>query len=302
MKFEVTILGSSSATPVFNRHPTSQLLNVHDTFILIDCGEATQMQLVRYGIKPSKIQYILISHLHGDHYLGLIGLLSSLNLNGRKEEIFLYGPKGLDELLKLHFHLSHTELKYPLHFHETHHIQECIIDAKSFTVETIPLQHSVQCTGFKISEKHRGFKLRKEKITEYDIPLEKLNGIKEGADFLRADGLSVPNAELTELPAPLRSYAFFSDTKYLPEIADSIRGVSTLYHEATFTAEMTERALFTFHSTAGQAAMMAVNAGIENLLLGHFSARYRDLNPILEEALQIFPSSRLALEGLTFQI
>lgn len=302
MKFEVTILGSSSATPVFNRHPTSQLLNVHDTFILVDCGEATQMQLVRYGIKPSKIQYILISHLHGDHYLGLIGLLSSLNLNGRKEEIFLYGPKGLDELLKLHFLLSHTELKYPLHFHETHHAHECIIEEKTFKVETIPLQHSVQCTGFKFSEKHRGRKLRKEKIAEHEIPLEKLNGIKEGDDFLRADGRRIPNAELTDAPAPLRSYAFFSDTKFLPELADSIRGVSTLYHEATFTAEMTERAEFTFHSTAGQAAMMASISGIENLLLGHFSARYRDLNPILEEAVQIFPSSRLALEGLTFQI
>lgn len=302
MKFEVTILGSSSATPIFNRHPTSQLLNVHDIFLLVDCGESTQMQLLRYGIKPGKIQHILISHLHGDHYLGLVGLLSSMNLNGRKEELFLYGPKGLDTLLKLHFSLSLTELKYPLHFHETRLACELIIDTKSFTVETIPIRHSIPCTGFKFTEKPRGLKLRKEVVKELGIAIELLPGIKEGADYLSPSGTVHPNTSLTEIPAGPRSYAFFSDTMFVPEMADSIRGVSTLYHEATFTSEMLERAGQTFHSTAAQAAQMAIEAGAEKLLIGHFSARYRDLNPILEEAVKVFPETRLALEGLTFQI
>jgi len=302
LKFEVTILGSSSATPIFNRHPTSQLLNVHDVFILIDCGESTQMQLLRYGVKPGKIQHIMISHLHGDHYLGLIGLLSSMNLNGRKDEIFLYGPKGLDELLDLHFRLSHSELRYPLHFHETRLEQDIILDAPGFYVETIPISHSITCTGFKVTEKPRSLKLRKQIVQELGISVELLPGIKEGNDYVSPTGEIFANADLTELPAAPRCYAFFSDTCYLPERVPSIQGISTLYHEATFTNEMSERAALTFHSTAEQAALMALAAGVGKLLIGHFSARYRDLNPILEEAVKVFPETQLALEGLTFQI
>lgn len=302
MKFEVTILGSSSATPIFNRHPTSQLVNVHDTFVLIDCGESTQMQLLRYGIKPGKIQHILISHLHGDHYLGLIGLLSSMNLNGRKEAVFLYGPKGLDQLLELHFSLSCTQIKYPLLFKETKLEKEVIIDMGSFYVETIPISHSIPCTGFKISEKPRSLKLKKQIVQDLNIPIELLAGIKEGNDYINPAGEIYKNTDLTEIPSLPRSYAFYSDTKYLPESIDYIKGISTLYHESTFTNEMSERAALTYHSTAEQAALMAMAAGAEKLLIGHFSARYRDLNPILEEALAVFPNTQLAIEGLTFQI
>lgn len=302
MKFEVTILGSSSATPIFNRHPTSQLVNVHDTFILIDCGESTQMQLLRYGIKPSKIQHILISHLHGDHYLGLVGLLSSMNLNGRKEEVFLYGPKGLDQLLDLHFSLSCTQIKYPLHFKETKLEKEVIIDMSSFFIETIPISHSIPCTGFKVSEKPRSLKLKKQVVQDLGIPVELLAGIKEGDDYINGAGELFKNTDLTDLPPLPRTYAFYSDTKYLPESIDNIRGISTLYHEATFTNEMADRAALTFHSTAEQAALMAQAAGAQKLLIGHFSARYRDLIPILEEAVAVFPNTRLAIEGLTFQI
>jgi len=302
LKFEVTILGSSSATPIFNRHPTSQLVNVHDTFILIDCGESTQMQLLRYGIKPGKIEHILISHLHGDHYLGLIGLLSSMNLNGRKESVFLYGPKGLDQLLELNFSLSCTQIKYPLLFKETKLEKEVIIDMDSFYVETIPISHSITCTGFKISEKPRSLKLKKHIVQDLNIPVELLAGIKEGNDYINPAGEIYKNTELTDIPPLPRSYAFYSDTKYLPESICYIKGISTLYHESTFTNEMSERAALTYHSTAEQAALMARAAGAEKLLIGHFSARYRDLNPILEEAMAVFPNTKLAIEGLTFQI
>jgi len=288
---------------MFNRHPTAQWLDIQDSHILVDCGEATQMQLLRYGLKSGRLQHIFISHLHGDHYLGLVGLLSSLNLNGRKDEVYLYGPQGLDSLLDHHFNLSETTLNFPLHYTSTTgRPPGIILNTPHFTVESFELYHSIPCMGFKFSEKPKSRRIIKEKIKLYDVPDLDMPSIKQGADYTTPEGLVIPNSELTADVQPSKSYAFCSDTRYEPGLTRVLAGVSTLYHESTFLSDMAARAQITYHSTAYQAADIALASGVEKLLLGHFSARYRDLNPLLEEAKHVFPNSFLALEGLTFSI
>ncbi|WP_207426190.1 ribonuclease Z [Pedobacter sp. SYSU D00535] len=303
MRFEVTILGSSSATPIFNRNPSAQLLNINERFFLIDCGEGTQQQLLRNGLKAQRIEYIFISHLHGDHYLGLVGLLSSLHLNGRTKPLFLFGPPQLKEILDIQFKYSQTELRYELVFRATQTERpEMIFENQDVVVETFVLDHRIPCTGFKFSQKRRLRKIRKDKVEALNIPVEMIPHIKRGADYTSPDGRVHKSAELTTEPDEPKSYAYCSDTLcswgYLPQI----KGVDTLYHEATFMHDMHERALETYHTTSLQAAEVAINAGVKQLLLGHFSARYRELEPLLDESRSLFPNSKLALEGQTFVI
>lgn len=303
MRFEVTILGSSSATPIYNRNPTAQVLNVNERLYLIDCGEGTQQQMLRFDIKASHIDHIFISHLHGDHYLGLVGLLSSLHLNGRKKPLFLFGPAPLIEIIDLQLKYSETVLQYPLQFTATDADKvETLVVNDDVTVETIPLDHRIPCTGFLFREKKRLRKLIKEEIERLNIPIAFYTPIKKGASYTAPDGTVYSNESLSVDSATPRTYCYCSDTlpvdKYYPQIANT----DLLYHEATFLNAMLDRAKETHHTTALQAGEIALNNRAKKLLIGHFSARYKVLDELLEEARSVFPHTELAIEGKTFVI
>jgi ribonuclease Z len=303
MKFEVTILGSSSATPIFNRNPTSQALNINERLYLIDCAEGTQQQMLRFGIKSSRIEYIFISHLHGDHYLGLVGLLSSLHLNGRTKPLTIFAPAPLKEIINLQLKYSETTLQYNVEYVDTDPNEaKVILSNADVLIETIPLNHRIDTTGFLFKQKKRNRKLLKEKLEELNIPIEYYTALKKGVDYTANDGTVYKNNTLTSAPEEPKSYAFCSDTIYTEQYFDQIRDVTLLYHESTFLHNMLERAQSTFHTTSLQAAMVAKAVGAEKLLLGHFSARYKTLNELLEEAKTVFPNTELAIEGKIFII
>jgi ribonuclease Z len=303
MRFEVTILGSSSATPVYNRNPTAQLLNCNEKFYLIDCAEGTQQQLIKFGLKASKIDYIFISHLHGDHYFGLIGLLSSMHLNGRIKPLYIYAPAAIKEILELQFKHSDTKLKYELVYFETSTTKsEVIFENNDVTVETIILNHRIPCTGFKFTEKKRLRKLLVDKLENDNVAVELYHLLKRGVDLTLTDGTVLKNIDYTTDSATPKVYAYCSDTLYDERYFGSILNCDTLYHEATFLHEMIDRAIETHHTTALQAAQIAKLVGAKKLLIGHFSSRYKTLNELLEEAKEVFPQTELAIEGITFQI
>jgi ribonuclease Z len=303
MKFEVTILGSSSATPIYNRNPTAQALNINERLYLIDCAEGTQQQMLHFGIKASRVDYIFISHLHGDHYLGLVGLLSSMHLNGRTKPLTIFAPAPLKEIINLQLKYSETTLQYAIDYIDTRVDRpELILDNQDITVETIPLDHRIDCTGFLFRQKKRNRKLIKEKVEELNIPIEYYTALKKGVDYTANDGTLYENESLTMPPEEPKAYAFCSDTLYNEQYFEQIKGMDLLYHESTFLHDMLERAQSTFHTTALQAAQVALITGAKKLLLGHFSARYKTLNELLEEAQTVFPDSELAVEGKTFII
>jgi ribonuclease Z len=303
MTFEVTILGSSSATPVHNRNPTAQLLNCNEKFYLIDCAEGTQQQLIKFGLKASKIDYIFISHLHGDHYFGLIGLLSSMHLNGRIKPLYIYGPQAIQEILELQFKHSDTSLKYKLVYFPVDPTKpEVIFQNNDIVVETIILNHRIPCTGFKFTEKKRLRKLLIEKLEEQNIAVDLYPLLKRGVDLTLPSGTVLKNEDYTTDSAKPKSYAYCSDTLFDERYFESIKNCDTLYHEATFLHEMLNRAIETHHTTALQAAQVAQIVGAKKLLIGHFSSRYKTLNELLEEAKSVFENTSLAIEGNTYQI
>ena len=301
--FEIIVLGSSSATPAYNRNPSAQLLNINEKFYLIDCGEATQNQLNKFKLKSSRIDYIFISHLHGDHYLGLVGLLSTMHLNGRVKEIHVFGPPQLKEIIDLQLMVSETKLRYEVIFHFTHtEYTEQIFENNDVTVETIILNHRIPTTGFLIKEKPRKRKINTARLEEYDVPLEYIPLLKNGIDYSDKHGNVIPNAELTFDPTPARSFAYCSDTLYNENFIEQIEGVNFLYHEATFLHELIDRAVETYHTTALQAGIIAKKANVKQLMIGHFSARYRDLEPLLAEAKTEYDNTVLAIEGEKYLI
>jgi ribonuclease Z len=303
MKFEVTILGSSSATPIFNRNPSSQALNINERLYLIDCGEGTQQQMLRFDIKIGRIDHIFISHLHGDHYLGLVGLLSSMHLNGRTKPLYLFCPPRLKEVIELELECSETTLQYPIEYTFTDATKaEVILQNPDVTVETIPLDHGIPCTGFLFREKKRLRKLIKEKVEELDIPVVYYSPIKKGADYTLPNGSVIPNAELTVDSSDPKTYVYCSDTQFNIGYFNQISNATMLYHEATFLHNMLERAIETRHTTALQAAEVAKQTHAGQLIIGHFSARYKTLGELLDEAQSIFPNTELATEGRTFLI
>ncbi|NHA03212.1 ribonuclease Z [Mucilaginibacter sp. HC2] len=303
MKFEVTILGSSSATPIFNRNPTAQALNINERLYLIDCGEGTQQQMLRFDVKASRIDHIFISHLHGDHYLGLIGLLSSMHLNGRKKALYLFGPAHLKEIIDLQFKYSETTLQFPLEFTAIDaQNAEVIVNNSDVIVETIPLDHRIACTGFLFKEKKRLRKLIKEKLENLNVPVEYYTALKRGSDYTSASGEVYKNDTLTIDSQIPKSYAYCSDTIYNEQYFEQISNVTLLYHEATFLNDMLDRAKDTHHTTALQAGEIALKTHARKLLIGHFSARYKTLNELLDEARSVFPETELAIEGKTFAI
>ncbi|GAL87686.1 ribonuclease Z [Sporocytophaga myxococcoides] len=302
MPFEIKILGSSSATPVFNRHHSSQLLTINNQLFLIDCGEGTQLQLIKYKIRFTKINYIFISHLHGDHYLGLVGLLSTMHLNGRTKDLYLFGPPGLDEIITIQLKHSETFLNFKIIFTELDTTtQKVILDLENLTVETIPLIHRINCCGFLFKEKPKKRKIDKTKIPDHVTPLQ-IIALKEGEDVIDKEGNLLKSEQYTFPARKSRSYAYCSDTAYNPGMFGQIKGVDMLYHEATFLHDMESRAKETYHSTTLQAAWTAKETKVKTLLLGHFSARYKDIEPHLAEARTIFQNSFLAEEGLVFTI
>jgi ribonuclease Z len=301
MKFEVTILGSSSATPIFNRNPSAQALNINDHLYLVDCGEGTQQQMLRFDVKFSRIDHIFISHLHGDHYLGLVGLLSSMHLNGRSKTLKLFGPPELKEIIDLQLKYSDTTLQYPIDFIPTNaHTAEVILDNQDITVETIPLDHRIACTGFLFREKKRLRKIIKERIADLNIPVEYYSAIKKGSDYVSPEGKLYKNADITLNPEEPKTYAYCSDTLYNESYFAQISSADLLYHESTFLNNMLERAQSTYHTTAWQAGEVAIKTHAKKLLIGHFSARYKTLNELLDEARSVFPDTELAVEGRTF--
>lgn len=300
--FQVTILGCSSATPTFDRHPTSQFLIANDRHFLIDCGEAAQIQMRKFKIKFAKINHIFISHLHGDHIFGLPGLLSSFHLNGRTNELTLYGPAGIKEILDVTFRFSETVLRFPLNIVTIDPSKnEVIYDDKMLTVETIPLKHRIPCAGYLFREKQYQRSLIKSEVERLKIPIELLPELKKGNDVTLPDGSLVRSLDVSTAPPKPRSYAYCSDTAYSESILPLIEGSSLLYHEATFANEMAKRAKETFHSTAEQAATIAKKANVGKLLIGHYSARYSDLQPLLKEARGVFPETYLSREGESYE-
>jgi len=303
MTFELTILGSNSATPAYGRNQTSQILNINEKLYLIDCGEGTQHQLLKYNIKSSRIKYIFISHLHGDHYLGLIGLISSMHLIGRREELTLFGPPELKEIIDIHLLYSDTKLRYPLIFHPVQSSQEqVILENDDVIVRSFPLDHRISCTGFRFDERARLAKINIEAVKAQGVPMECLPVLKQGNDCVSDDGKVYKSEEFTYPPPLTRSYAFCSDTLDSGSYHDSIRGVNLLYHEATFLNDLLLRAAETYHTTALQAGVIAKSVLAKKLLIGHFSARYRSLEPLLNESRSVFQNSFLAMEGITFPI
>ena len=303
MKFEVTILGSSSATPIFNRNPSAQALNVNERLYLIDCGEGTQQQMLKFDVKARRIDHIFISHLHGDHYLGLVGLLSSMQLNGRDKPIHIFCPANLKEIIDIQLRFSETALEYEVNYKFTNaEVAEVILDNPDVTVETIPLDHRMACTGFLFREKKRMRKLIKEKVEELKIPVEYFSALKKGADYTDAKGWLYKNDTLTIDSSEPKTYVYCSDTLPGDNYISQISNATLLYHEATFLNNMLERAIETHHTTALQAAEVAVKSNAKKLIIGHFSARYKTLNELLDEARSIFPETELAIEGRVFEI
>lgn len=300
---KLTVLGNGSGGPVQGRHYTMQVLQVENDCFLIDCGEACQQQLYRYKVRYDRFNQIFISHLHGDHVFGLAGLLTSYSLKKRDTPLLVFSPPGLRELIETTFRITGVRLSYPLEFHEVDADRHALVfENKRVEVWSIPLNHRTPCAGWLFRQKPKLLNLRKEKIEEYAIPYQHLPGIKHGADLVLPDGRTVPNAELTHPPKPLRSYAFCSDTAYSDRVAETVRGVSLLYHEATFSNEHREEATVAYHSTAEQAAWVARQAGVERLLLGHFSGRYTTLEQHVAEARAVFAESYVAEEGETYAV
>jgi ribonuclease Z len=303
LDFELKILGSSSATPSVSRFPTSQILTIGNQINLIDCGEGTQMQLMRFKIKPQRICNIFISHMHGDHYFGLFGLISSMQLQGRTASLNLFGPPGLSELLSLSLRYSNTHLAFQINFRELDQsVYQQIHEEHFFTVHALPMEHRVSCCGFLFREKPKLRHLLKGAFPPNLSPSQLLK-LKHGEDLYDEAGqVLLRHKDVTCDPRPSRSYAYFSDTRYNEDLLPYIRHVDLLYHEATFMDDLRHRAVQTFHSTARQAAELAAKAQVRQLLIGHFSVRYKDLTPLLEEARLYFPNTQLAVEGTTVRV
>lgn len=303
MSFSITILGSSGALPAYGRFPSSQLVAVENRHFLVDCGEGAQMQLMRYQANLHRINHILISHLHGDHYLGLMGLLFTMHLSRRTNDLHLYGHAGLDDIITTQLRHAQSAPGFPLHFHRlAKGVRETIYEDDRLTVETIPLRHKLPCSGFLFREKKKPRRINKEKLPE-GLRIRQLAELKLGLDVTDDDGnVLYSNESLTLPPRRSRSYAYCSDTAYDEKLPRYIQGVDLLYHEATFTSADADKARETLHSTTLDAGRIAAQAKVSRLLIGHFSARYKDLGPMLEETRSVFAPAELAVEGSVFTV
>jgi ribonuclease Z len=300
---KLTILGSSSALPTSERFPSAHVLNAHERLFLIDCGEGTQMQLRKNKIKFGKINHIFISHLHGDHVFGLYGLLSTFNLMGRQNPVHLYAPENYHQILLSHLDDFDINLGFEVDFIPLSGNDPVkILDDKYLTVTSFPLEHRVPAFGFLFREKASDRNIIKESIAKYQIPPLRIPAIKKGEDFITSEGVLVKNEDITLPPPEPLSYAYCSDTRYSRRIATFVKGVNLLYHEATFDKSMSDLAGITGHSTTLDAAKTANDANAVTLLIGHFSARYKDIMPLVEEARSLFPDTFPAIDGQTYDV
>lgn len=299
--FGVTILGNNSALPAYDRHPTSQLVTLDQFQFLIDCGEGTQMQMARYKIRRSRVNHIFISHMHGDHYFGLPGLITSMGLLGRETDLHVYASPGLKPIIDLMLKAADTQFGYILHFHPLIK-EEVLIDDPKFSVECFPVYHRIECWGFIFREKKKPRKINKQTIGSYQLDATQFEKLKMGENVTTHTGEEVLNEVVTIANTPARSYAYCADTLYNVAVAQKIKDVTMVYHETTYLKGLADRAYQRFHSTTHQAADIALKANAENLLIGHFSSKYEELDEFLHEAKEIFPATSLAIEGVTYLI
>lgn len=301
--FKIHILGCGSALPTLKHNASSQLIEMRGKCFMVDCGEGAQMQFRRSHIHFSKLNAIFISHMHGDHCFGLMGLLSTLGMLGRTSKLRIYAPKEYATLFRQQVEFFMQTMEYEMEMIPVDtEKQQIIYEDHSLTVETVPLQHRVPCCGFIFREKPTLPHIRRDMIDYYGIPVSQINNIKNGADWANEDGVIIPNARLVQPADPPRSYAYCSDTRFVPGLKEKVKGVTVLYHESTYTSDQEDRAKIYYHSTARQAATIAAGAGVGTLLLGHYSARYNDEQVLLEEAKAVFDHSILSQEGMVFDV
>ncbi len=297
--FKVHILGCGSALPTLRHNPSSQVVEIREKQFMIDCGEGTQTQMRRSRVGFNKVMAIFISHIHGDHCFGLIGMLSSFGLLGRTMPLSIYGPKELGPILDTLLTTFCNDFDYEIKFHAVDTTrQEVVYEDRSLTVETIPLKHRLPCAGYLFREKPTLPHIRRDMIDFYRIPISQINNIKNGASWTDEEGNVIPNSRLTRPADPPRSYAYCSDTCYLPDLSDRLKGVTCLYHESTYADKDEDKAQKYFHSTARQAAMVARDAGVGRLLLGHYSSKYNTEDVLLQQAKEVFAESSLTSEGM----
>lgn len=300
---KLTILGNNSAIPAHDRHPTAQIVEIREQLFLVDCGEGTQIQLQRYNVKRGRINYIFISHLHGDHYFGLVGLLSSMGLMGRTNPIYLFAPVALIDIIELNFKASQTVLPYEIIFTPIS-VDESImlLNTEYYSVSCFPVQHRVPCHGFLFVEKSSGRKINPDACREYKVPTMFYPRLKKGEDYTTKNGFLVKNEWVTFSGANDKKYAYCADTLYTLQFLDNVKAVDLLYHESTYLDDQRERAKERYHSTAAQAALLASAAGVGRLLLGHFSSKYTDLDAFYTEASVIFSNSVVTKEGDVYEV
>ncbi|WP_126973592.1 ribonuclease Z [Gynurincola endophyticus] len=297
----ITILGNNSAIPTHDRHPTAQVLNIGEQQILIDCGENTQVQLTRYKIRWSKINYIFISHLHGDHYFGLPGLINSMGLFQRETPLHIYAPATLKPILDLILEAGNTILPFPLHFHAIEHAGE-LLRTEKFIVKCFPTKHRIPCWGFCFEEVKAPRKLNPEAAIAKGIPAAYYSKLVMGEDYTTKSGEVIKNETVTFPGTAPKSYAYTADTLYDEELIQHIQGVDILYHETTYLKDLSERARSRFHSTTHEAAQIALKANVGKLIIGHFSSKYTELEPFEAEAREVFEQTEIAREGAVFSV
>jgi ribonuclease Z len=297
----VTILGNNSAVPAFNRHPTSQVVTQDGTNYLVDCGEGTQIQMIKHKIRRGKIARIFISHLHGDHYFGLVGLLNTFGLLSHKQELHVYGPEPLQGIIEMQLKVADTHLPYPLYFHTVSDNAILVDDAK-IRIKSFKTTHRIPCFGFSFEEKMSKRKILVDKAKKYDIPLTFYSSLQNGLDYITPKGEVIRNDAVTTAPEKGKRYAFCADTRYDESLIEHIYGFDAIYHETTYLDNFRDKAFERFHSTTRQAATLAQKAMVNKLLIGHFSSKYSTLEAFLEESRSVFPNTELAMEGVTYDI
>jgi ribonuclease Z len=297
----VTILGNNSALPAYDRHPTAQVVTLDEHLFLVDCGEGTQMQLSRYKMRRSRISHIFISHLHGDHYFGLIGLITSMGLMNREHDLHLYAPPQLKDLIAWQLNVAATVLPYTLHFHPLEG-EGTLVRTDKFEVKAFKVFHRIECWGFRFAQVKPPRKLNPVKALEFGVPAAFFDRLKQGEDYMTQGGQLIKNDWVTDPGAQPLSYAFAADTAYNEAVAEKVYGVDMLYHEATYLKDLEDRAAARFHCTTTQAALIAKKANVGKLLVGHFSSKYEKLDLFEQEAREIFPNTELALEGVTYKV
>ena len=301
MSFRITVLGSSSALPTSKKFPSAHVINIHERFFLIDCGEGTQIQLRKFKISFSKINHIFITHLHGDHFFGIWGVVSTFNLLGRKNDLHIYSPGNLEK--KVYSVINKLDIGFDIFFHRLEHNNKKVIyETKSIEVSAFPLDHRIETYGYLLKEKPKERNIKKEAVAKYNLGIKDILSIKQGNDFITEEGKQIKNSKLSIPPYKSRSYAYCSDTNYTEDIIPYIKEVDILYHEATFAKDLQETADITKHSSSEDAGTIALKANVKKLLIGHFSTRYKNTDVILNEAKKIFLNTHAVNDGDIFNI